>query len=41
MTRIALALALAFSVAGVAGSAHAGPNPAVNVGLMTQSNGGG
>jgi hypothetical protein len=37
---IRFALALALSLAAIAGSAHAGPNPAVDVGLMTQSNGG-
>jgi hypothetical protein len=40
MIRIAFALALALSAAGIAGAAQAGPNPAVDVGLMTQSYGG-
>ena len=37
---IRFALVLALSLAAVAGAAHAGPNPAVDVGLMTQSYGG-
>ena len=46
MSRITLGFfALALSLAGIIGSAHAGPfegpNPAVEYGLATQNNGGG
>ena len=42
MARIALAFALALSLAGIANSSYAGPNPAVDDGLRIASmNGGG
>jgi hypothetical protein len=46
MSRIVLGFfAIAFSLAGIVGSANAGPfggpNPAVEYGLATQNNGGG
>ncbi len=41
MARFTLALALVLSLAGIAGSAYAGPNPAIDDGLRVQNNTGG
>ena len=40
MARFVLALALVLSLAGMAGSAYAGPNPSLDDGLRTQNMGG-
>ncbi len=41
MSRIAFAFAIVLSLAGIAGSAYAGPNPAVEDGLRVNMGGGG
>ncbi len=41
MSRIAFAFALVLALAGIAGSAHAGPNPSLEDGLRVTMGGGG